>query len=84
MSSPGPSLGSLKSYDGNCNKNVTLKKIGVFVELSVLQFFHVDWRGALSLSWHEWLSSDVKAKNERFTATSSRCRQNLRYEDFKS
>ena len=24
----------------------------------------------------------VKAKNERFTATSSRCRQNLKYENF--
>ena len=58
-----------------------IKKIEVFVELSVLQFFHVDWRGTLSLSWDEWLSSDVKAKNERFTAASSRCRQNLRYED---
>ena len=58
-----------------------IKKIEVFVDVSVLQFFHVDWRGVLSLSW---LSSDVKAKNERFTAASSRCRRNLRYEDFKS
>ena len=27
---------------------------------------------------------DVKAKNERFTAASSRCRQNLKYENFTS
>ena len=26
----------------------------------------------------------VKAKNERFTAASSRCRQNLKYENFMS
>ena len=34
---------------------------------------------ALPLAWHEW---HVKAKNERFTAASSRCRQNLKYENF--
>ena len=27
---------------------------------------------------------DVKAKNERFTAASSRCRQNFKYENFTS
>ena len=39
------------------------------------------WR-TLSLAWHEWLSSYVKADNERLTAAGSRCRQNLIYENF--
>ena len=40
-------------------------KIELCVKLRVLQLFHVghvvqNWRGALSLSWHEWLSCESK------------------------
>ena len=41
------SIGSLTSYDGNWNENVTLK---LNFALSVLRLFDV---GALSLPWHE-------------------------------
>ena len=55
--------------------------------LNVLRLFHVghlvkNRRAALSLAWHEWLL--CKAKNARFPAASSRCRQNLKYENFTS
>ena len=55
------------------------KKKEFCVRLSVLRLFHVghvvkNKRGALSLAWHE------QAENERRTAGSSRCRQNLKYE----
>ena len=61
-------LGNLRSYDGNCNENITLK---LNFALSLLRLFHVDHvvqnrRIALSLAWYEWF--DVKAKSERFTA----------------
>ena len=62
-------------------------KIELCVKLSLLRLFHVDHvvqnrRTALSLVWHEWFS--CKGKDERFTAASSRCRQNLKYENFAS
>ena len=46
-------IGHLRSYDGNCNENVTLK---LNFALSVLRLFHVDHfvqnrRTALSLAW---------------------------------
>jgi len=41
-----------------------------------------NWRTALSLAWHEWFS--CKKKNERFTAASLRCCQNLKNENFTS
>ena len=54
--------GSLRSYDGNCNENVTLKLNFAF---SVLRLFHVghvaqNRRSALPLAWHEWFSCKGK------------------------
>ena len=77
-------IGSLRSYDGNSKENVILK---LNFALSLLRLFHVyhvvqNRRSALSFAWHEGFH--VKAKNERFTAASSRCRQNLKYENFTS
>ena len=62
-------------------------KLELCVRLSILRLFHVDHvvqnrRTALSLAWYEWFH--VKAKSERFTAASSRCCQNLKYENFRS
>ena len=63
-------------------------KIKLCVKLSLLRLLHVDhvvqnrW-SALSLAWYEWLRH-VKAKGERFTPVGSRCRQNLKYENFTS
>ena len=62
-------------------------KIELCVKLSLLRLFHVghlvqNRRSALLLAWYEWFS--WKAKNERFTAASSRCRQNVKYENFTS
>ena len=53
-------MGNLRSYDGNCNENVTLK-LKFFVKLSLLRKFHVNYfvqnrRTALSLAWYEWFS----------------------------
>ena len=53
---PRASIGSLRSYDGNCNGNVILK---LNFALSVLRLFHV---GALSLAWHERLSCKGKER----------------------
>ena len=66
---------------------ISIFKIELFVRLSVSRLFlvgHVvqNWRCALSLAWHEWFHE--KAKNKRFTAASSRCRQNLTDENFPS
>ena len=57
------------------------------VRLSVTRLFQVDHvvqtrRNVPSLPWHEWFS--CKAKNERFSAAGSRCRQSLKYENFTS
>ena len=54
--------GSLRSYDGNCNENVTLK---LNFALSLLRLFHVDHvvqntRIALSLAWDERFSCKGK------------------------
>ena len=79
-------LGSLRSYDGNCKENVTLKLnfalSWVFCDYSMLitsyKIGGVHFRLFGTNGFH------VKAKNERFTAASSRCRQNLKYENFTS
>ena len=47
-------IGSLRSYDGFCNENVTYNR-------TVLPLFHVSHvvqnrRSVLSLAWHEWFS----------------------------
>ena len=57
-----PLLGSLRSYDGNCNESVTLK---LNFALSLLRLFHVghvvhNKRSALSLAWREWFSCKGK------------------------
>ena len=62
-------------------------KIELYVKLSLLWLFHVDHvvqnrRTALPLLGTNGFH--VKAKSERFTAVSSRCRQNLKYENFTS
>ena len=72
--------GSLGSYDGSCNENVTLK---LNFALSVLRLFHVGHiaqyrRSVLSLDWREWFRM-VKTKNAW-----SRFRQNRKYENFSS
>ena len=64
-----------------------LIKTELCVKLSLLRLFHVDHvvqnrRSALSLACHEWFS--CKGKEGKFTAASSRCRQNLKYENFPS
>ena len=58
-------------------------EIKLCAKLSLLRLFHVDHvvqnrRSALSLAWHEWFH------NERVTTASSRCRHNLKYENFTS
>ena len=64
-------------------------KMELYVRLNVLRLFHVGYvvqnrRSALSLAWHIAFGFHVKAKNDRFTAASSRCRQNLKFENFTS
>ena len=79
-------IGSLRSYDGCCNENVTIKS-----NLGLGQAF-CDYSKLVTLykigDVHFHLLSrygfHVKAKNERFTTASSRCRQNLTYENFTS
>ena len=60
-------------------------KIELCVNLSLLRLFQVDHvvqnrRTALTIAWYEWFS--WKAKSERFTTASSRCRQNIKYVNF--
>ena len=79
-------LGSLRSYD--CNENVTLKlnfaSSSVFCDYSMLVTLykiggvHFRLLGTIAFGFH------VKAKNDRFTAASSRCRQSLKYDNFPS
>ena len=79
-------LGSLKSYDGNYNENVTLKLnfalSKVFCDYSMLVRLYkiggVHFRLLGTNVFH------LKLKNEGFSAASSRCRQNLKYENFTS
>ena len=55
-------IGSLRSYDGNCNENVTLKMnfalSKVFCDYSMLVV--QNRRSALSLAWHECFSFKAK------------------------
>ena len=62
-------------------------KIEFCVKLSLMRLFHVsrvvqNRRSALSLAWHEWFSS--KGREWKISAASSRCRQNIKYENFTS
>ena len=79
-------IGSLRSYDGNCNGDVPLKfqfaLSYVFSDYSMLVTLYkiggVHFRLLGTNGFH------VKGKSERFTAASFRCRQNLKYENFTS
>ena len=76
-------VGNLRSYDGNCKENVTLKlnfasnlvscDYSMLITLYKIDGVHFRLLGTNGF--------DVKAKNERFTATSSRSLQNLKYEN---
>ena len=66
-----------------------LIKIELCVKSILLRLFHVDHvvqnrRSALSLACIGTNGFRVKAKKKRFIAASSRCRQNLKYENFPS
>ena len=65
----------LRSYDGNCNENVfcDYSMLITLYKIGELHFRLLGTNGFL-----------VKAKNERFTAASLRCRKNLKYENFTS
>ena len=59
------SIGSLRSYDGNCNENVTLE--WNFALSCLLRLFHVgrlvqNRRSAHLLAWHEWFSCKGKER----------------------
>ena len=75
------SIGSLRS----CDENVSLK---LNFALSLLRIFHVGRVvkkiGEVHFRLLGTNGFQVKAENERFTVTSSRCRQNLKYENFTS
>ena len=74
-------IGNLGSYDGNCNENVTLKLnfalSKVFCDYSTL--ITLNKIGELYFRLLGTNGFHVKAKSERFTAASLRCRQNLKY-----
>ena len=81
------SQGSLRSYDGSCHGNVTLKynfalSFKVFCDYSMLdplcKISEVYFRLFGTNGFH------VKAKNKRFTASSWCYRQNLKYENLRS
>jgi len=79
-------IGSLRSYDDYCSENVTLKlnfalssiicDYSMLITLYKIGEVHIRLLG--TNVFH------IKAKNERFTTASSRCRHNLKYENFTS
>ena len=73
-------LESLRGHDGYCDENVTLKlnlrDYSMLITLRKIGGVHFRWLG--TNGFH------VKANNERFTDVNSRCRQNLKYENFTS
>ena len=79
-------LGSLRSYDGFCNESVTSKLTFMidfaFCDHSILVMLYE--RGGVTFRLLSTNGFHVKANSERFTAASSRCRQNLKYENFTS
>ena len=81
-----PLLRNLRSYNGNCSENVTLNLdfalSSVFCDYSMLITLYK--LGALHFCLLSTNGFHVKAKNDMFTAASSRCRQNLQYENFTS
>ena len=79
-------LGSLRGYDANCNENVALKlhfaSSSVFCDYSMLGTVYKI--GGVHFRLLGTICFYIKAKNDRFTAASSRCRKNLKYENFTS
>ena len=77
-----PLIGNLRCYDGNCNENVTLKLnfalSPVFCDYSMLIALYKI--GELHFRLLGTNGFHVKAKSERSSAASLRCRQNLKYE----
>ena len=79
-------LGNVRSYDGNCNENVTLKLNFALSLVScgysmLITLYKI---GELHVCLLDTNGFHVKTKSERFAAASSRCRQNLKYENFMS
>ena len=85
-SSSHPLLGSLRSYDGNCKENVSLKLnfASSYVSCDYSMLITLHKIGGVLFRLLATNGFRVKAKKERFTAASSRCRQNLKYENFPS
>ena len=79
-------LGSLRSYDGNCKENVTFKlnfalsrvSYDYSMLITLYKIGGVHFRLLRTDGFH------LKAKNKRFSHASSRCRQNLKFENFTS
>ena len=79
-------IGNLRNYHCNCKENITLKLN------FALSWVSCDYSMLITLykigGVHFCLLGTdgfhVKAKNERFTAASSRCHYNLKYENFTS
>ena len=77
-------LGNLRSYDGNCNENATLKLnfalsqvlCDYFMLIMLYKIGELHFRLLGTNGFH------VKAKSKKFTAATLRCRQNLKYEKF--
>ena len=77
---------SLRSYNGNCKENVTLKLNFALSWISCDYSMLITLYEVGGMHFHLLGTNGfhAKAKNERFTAASSRCRQNLKYENFTS
>ena len=83
---PQSTWGNSRSYDGNSNENVTIKLNFalslVFCDYSMLitlrKIGEPHFRLLGTNGFH------AKAKSQRFTAARSRCRPNLKYENFTS
>ena len=79
-------VGSLRSYDGNCNENFILKFnfalsyvfCDYFMLVTLYKIGEVHFRFLGTNGFH------VKEKNEWFNTVSLRCRLNLKYENFTS
>ena len=76
-------VGNLRSYDGNCKENVTLKLNFALSQVScdysmLIKLYKI---GEVHFCL---LGTSGLAKNERFTTASSRCSHNLKYENFTS
>ena len=77
---------ALRSYDGNCKENVTLKLNFAlsWVSCDYSMLITLNKIGGVHFCVLGTNGFHVKVKNERFTPASLRCRQNLKYENFTS